>query len=258
MAVFDVEFYSQSLVRPVTFQLFLPNDPREGTYSGKMRTLFLLHGYTGAAGLWGHEQLAEQYQLALVMPNGENSFYLDGLSSDHKYATFLGKELVGYLRRTFRLALSPNETGICGLSMGGYGALHAALADPSAFGMVGAMSSALIVHEIAHMKPGEDNGMANYAFYHERFGDLETVEQSDANPEVLVDRLLASGCALPRIYLCCGTEDFLIEHNRQFHRFLDDRKVPHIYEESPGGHDNAFWSAYTPKIMEWMFAQQAS
>lgn len=253
MALFDVEFYSQSLIRPVTFKLFLPNDPREGTRTGKIRTLFLLHGYTGAAGLWGHEQMAEKYQLALVMPNGENSFYLDGLSTGHKYATFLGEELVQYLRKTFRLALSPKETGICGLSMGGFGALHTALAYPSVFGMAGAMSSALIVHEIAHLKPGESNGVANYQYYHECFGDLETVEQSAANPEVLIDSLKASGNPIPSLYLCCGTEDFLLENNREFHRFLIDREVPHIYQESPGGHDGAFWSEYTPKIMEWMF-----
>lgn len=256
MAFLDVEFYSRSLIRPVTFKMFLPNDPREGEAPANIRTLFLLHGYTGAAGLWGHEQLAEKYRVALVMPNGENAFYLDGISTGHKYASFLGQELVEYLRRTFGLAMRREETGICGLSMGGFGALHTALAYPETFGMAGAMSSALIVHEVAHLKPGESNGVANYEYYRECFGDLGQVEESDANPEVLVDRLKASGRALPEIYMCCGTEDFLLEPNRSFHRFLTDREVPHIYKESSGGHDGVFWGEYTPRIMEWMFGSQ--
>lgn len=253
MALYDISFYSQSLIRPVSFQMFLPNDPREGTDTGNIRTLFLLHGYTGAAGLWGHEQLAEQYRVALVMPSGENAFYLDGLSTGHKFATFLGQELVGYLRRTFRLAQTPEETGICGLSMGGFGALHTGLAYPETFGWIGAMSSALIVHSIAHMKPGQSDSVANYDYYHECFGDLETVEERDTNPEVQIDALKAAGRTLPQIYLCCGTEDFLLEHNRTLHRFLTDRDVPHVYRESKGNHDGVFWNEYTPKIMEWMF-----
>ena len=253
MAVLHVEFYSQSLIRPVSFQMFLPNDPREGEAAGKIRTLFLLHGYTGAAGLWGHEALAEKYRVALVMPSGENAFYLDGISTGHKYASFLGRELVEYLRRTFGLAMGPEETGICGLSMGGFGALHPALAYPENFGMAGAMSSALIVHGIARMKPGDANPVANYEYYRECFGDLDRVEESDANPEVLVEKLKAAGRPLPKIYMCCGTEDFLLEENRRFHRFLTDREVPHVYRESAGGHDGVFWGEYTPKIMEWMF-----
>lgn len=253
MAILHVEFYSQSLIRPVSFQMFLPNDPREGEAAGKIRTLFLLHGYTGAAGLWGHEALAEKYRVALVMPSGENAFYLDGISTGHKYASFLGRELVEYLRRTFGLAMGPEETGICGLSMGGFGALHTALAYPENFGMAGAMSSALIVHGIARMKPEDANPVANYEYYRECFGDLDRVEESDANPEVLVEKLKAAGRPLPKIYMCCGTEDFLLEENRRFHRFLTDREVPHVYRESAGGHDGVFWGEYTPKIMEWMF-----
>ena len=55
------------------------------------------------------------------------------------------------------------------------------------------MSSALIVHQIAGMKPCEDNGVANYDYYRECFGDLDAVLESDSNPEVLVKRLKDSG-----------------------------------------------------------------
>lgn len=260
MANMQIEFFSNSLVRPVTFKLFLPNDPRmppstsaEAPEQPHIKTLFVLHGYTGAAENWNLEALAQKYHFAIVSPNGENAFYLDGISTGHKFQTFLGVELVDYIRRTFGLAMTPEETYITGLSMGGFGALHTALAYPETFGKVGAMSSALIVHGIAHMKPGEDRGIGNYEYYRECFGDLETVEERDTNPEVLVKELKNAGKKLPEIFFCCGTEDFLLEPNRVFHSFLESQQIPHQYFEGKGGHDNEFWSEYKVKIVNWMF-----
>ena len=36
------------------------------------------------------------------------------------------------------------------------------------------------------MKPGGQDGLANYEYYRECFGDLDKVLESDNNPEVLV------------------------------------------------------------------------
>lgn len=261
MSKFNIEFFSKSLVRPVSFKMYIPNDPRPEVniaenpyYQRPTKVLFMLHGYTGNAYSWGIEALADKYNFAMVMPNGENAFFLDGLATGQKHGTFLGEELVEYIRKTFGLATGCEDTYIMGLSMGGFGSLHTALAYPENFGKVGAMSSALIIHGIAHMAPGTDNGMANYDYYHNCFGDLETVEESDANPEVLVKKLNAAGKKLPQIYMCCGTEDFLLGPNREFHKFLEEQNVTHEYVESKGIHDGVFWDEYTKKIVDWMFA----
>ena len=58
---------------------------------------------------------------------------------------------------------------------------------------------------------------------------------------------------MPKMYICCGTEDFLIEPNRQFRDFLKAESVEHEYHESKGNHDMVFWSEYIVKIVEWMF-----
>ncbi|MBQ6255503.1 MAG: esterase, partial [Clostridia bacterium] len=86
----------------------------------------------------------------------------------------------------------------------------------------------------------------------ECFGDLETVEQRDVNPEVLALKRKAEG-KLPEIFLACGTEDFLLENNRQMHKFLTDERIPHQYYESKGGHDMVFWHEYIVKAVQWMF-----
>ena len=256
MAYFRIEYFSNALHRSTSFEMLVPNDYRTDIPveipDKPMGTLFLLHGYTGKAGNWVPEELAVKYNFAIVMPTAENSFYLNGLSTGHAFQTLVGEEMVDYVRRTFGLAKNRENTCIAGMSMGGFGALHTALAYPDTFGKLSGLSSALIVHGIAHMKPGEDNGMGNYEYYRECFGDLETVEQRDVNPEVLALKCKAEG-KLPEIFLACGTEDFLLENNRQMHKFLTDERIPHQYYESKGGHDMVFWHEYIVKAVHWMY-----
>lgn len=259
MANLSIRFYSDSLQRTTTFTMYLPNDKRplppnaQPRKERPVKTIFLLHGYTGDGYNWLDEGLCEKYDIALVIPNGENGFWLDGLSTGHKYATFVAVELVNYVRKTFGLALTPDDTYVMGFSMGGYGALHYALAYPEVFGKAFGLSAANIVHGIAHMKESEGNPVANYAYYHECFGDLETVEESDANLEVLVKKIKASDRCFPGIYMACGTEDGLVYPNRDFHNFLEKEGVDHVYLEGPGVHDMAFWTEYAKKFIEMTF-----
>ena len=58
---------------------------------------------------------------------------------------------------------------------------------------------------------------------------------------------------IPDIFMCCGTEDFLLENNREFHNFLENRNIPHEYFESKGNHDMTFWNEYAEKAVKWMF-----
>lgn len=263
MANYTIRMYSNMLRRPTTFQMVIPNDERldfpapENPYKKRpMKVLFLLHGYTGDAGNWVPEELANKYNFAIVAPNGENSFWLDAEATGHQFASFVGVELIEYIRKTFGLAMKPEDTFVCGMSMGGFGALHTGLMFPETFGKIGAMSSALIVHQVASMEEGADNGMANYAYYAGCFGVPGKVLASRHNPETLVDELLQRKQKFPEIYMCCGTEDFLLENNREFHAFLEDRKVAHVYMESAGIHDMNFWNEYTLKIIDWMFLDE--
>ena len=56
MAQLSVKYFSQALNRNIRFEMYIPNDKPEDTPK-KMRTLFLLHGYTGDAGNWVPERL---------------------------------------------------------------------------------------------------------------------------------------------------------------------------------------------------------
>jgi S-formylglutathione hydrolase FrmB len=46
---------------------------------------------------------------------------------------------------------------------------------------------------------------------------------------------------LPAIRFDCGTEDGLLEENRDFHAHLESIGVPHEYAEFPGGHEWGYW-----------------
>lgn len=257
--------YSNCLHRRTSFKVVIPTDRRtdefppakENPYlKREMKTLFLLHGYTGDAECWIPEDLISRYNFAVICPSGENGFWLNGLSTGHAFQSFVGEELVKFVQDTFGLAKKREDTYICGLSMGGFGALHTALAYPEVFSKTVALSSALIQKEVSKMKPGSNNGVANYEYYRECFGEPEKVMESDNAPETLVKKILASDGKLimPEIYMSCGTEDFLIEPNRDMHRFLEENGVKHEYLEWSGIHDMKFWGEsvqkFIPVIME--------
>lgn len=263
MSNLTIRFYSNCLRRYTTFKMYLPCDIRQDwgqtdtKYSeNSTKTLFLLHGYTGDAENWVPEYLSDKYNFAVVIPSGENSFWLDGRSTGHQFCKFVGEEFVDYVRRVFRLAKDGSETYIMGLSMGGFGALHTAFAYPETFGKVAALSSALIVHEVAGMSEGQGNATANYEYYRECFGETSEVLNSRNNPEFLIDELQREGKNIPDIFMCCGTEDFLLENNRDLHKFLESRNVSHEYYESKGNHDMIFWSEYAEKAVKWMFEEK--
>ena len=128
--------------------------------------------------------------------------------------------------------------------MGGFGALHVGLSHPEQFGSIIALSSALIIHQVATMTPGFSNPVADYDYYAQTFGDPAAVLTSRNNPEVLVRDLKAAGAAIPSIYMACGTEDFLVESNRAFAAFLKEQQVPVKYEEGPGVHNWDFWNPH--------------
>ena len=260
MADLTVRFFSDALKRDVSFLMEIPNDirtdyPRNDLKrtDRHMKTLFLLHGYNGAAHNWIPGNLAEQYNFAIVIPSGENSFWLDGPATGRQFATFVGEELVEYVRKTFHLAMTKEDTYLMGYSMGGFGALHTAFAYPETFGKTAALSSALIHNEVAKMKEGEGNEVANYDYYRMCFGDPAKLAESDNNPEYLLKKQLAAGKKIPEIFMACGTEDFLLEPNRAFHKFLEEQKVEHVYMESKGIHDMKFWQEYAEKFIPMMF-----
>lgn len=267
MASGTMRFYSVCRSGQTNVRYVIPNDLMEEMkvgnphYERPMKTLILLHGFSGNESDWQFNGMAEdiafRYNMAVFMPDGGNNFYLDRESSSAKYGTYVGKELVDYVRKTFGLSDKREDTFIGGLSMGGFGALHTALAFPETFAGAVALSSALVIHELREMKEGDTNMLANMAYYEEVFGDMKTAHTTDKNPEVLFDSIVKAGGVMPRIYMACGTEDFLYNNNIQFRDYVAAHRRPQddfLYEEGPGIHEWRFWNEYIFRGMDWILS----
>lgn len=265
MALFQIHYLSAALSRIVTFHIYLPNDTSieftEGNpyYERPVKTLYLLHGYSGNTMDWimGSDamEISRKYNVAIVMPSGENSFYLDRKGTGNAYETFVAKELPDYIHKTFHLPDQKDDVIIGGLSMGGFGALRLGLKYNKTFSAAFGLSSALIVEDLATRSEKDmetlANSIADCDYYRNIFGDLSKVRDSDINPEFIVREHLKSGEKLPKIFMACGTEDFLIEQNRNFRNFLRDNMVDITYHESPGVHEWKFWNEYLEPAVVW-------
>lgn len=260
MASFNIELYSNCLRRATSLKMVIPTDKNMGIpnvmdnpyLKRPMKIVFLLHGYTGKGDCWIPDWLADKYNFAVICPTGENGFWLNGLSTGHAFQSFVGEELVEFVRKTFGLATKREDTYIMGMSMGGFGALHTALAYPDVFSKAAPLSSAFIHHEVANMKPGDSNPVANYDYYRECFGEPGKLLESENNPETLVKKIIKEGKKMPEIFMAVGTEDFLLEPNRAMHKFLEDQKVAHTYLEWGGMHDMKFWNECVEKFIPMM------
>lgn len=260
MASGRMEFHADTIMQHANFAFVIPNDfvmeeiknPRH--YDRPTKTLILLHGLTGTDTDWLYggvaQEMAKQYNLAVFMPTTGNSFYLDRGYQGGNFASFVGEELPEYIRKTFGFCRKREETMIAGLSMGGFGAIHTALQFPDVFSTGIALSSALVIHEVAELGDRKNSVMPK-AMVLDVFGDPDTLLDSDRNPEVLYHRLKAEGKQIPKLYLAIGREDSLYGVNQDFRRFLEEEGADFFYEDGPGIHNWDFWNEYLPRGLEW-------
>ncbi|MEM1214148.1 MAG: alpha/beta hydrolase family protein [Bacteroidota bacterium] len=196
--------------------------------------VYLLHGYSGRYDDWYERvddlpTLLNEQQLIVVTPDGAtNSWYLDSpQDSSSRFFTYISQEVPSYIDAHFRTYQDARFRGITGLSMGGHGALSIALQHPEWFGVAGSMSG------VVDLRPYPNNWeirnhLGTYAEDSTSWAKHSVVEMVD-QPN------------LPQLIIDCGTEDFLIDENRDLHQRLIDRKIPHTYIERPGSHDWLYW-----------------
>ncbi len=257
MAIFKVEFFSKSFNRIVPITVCLPIETRDELPKVKQpfKTLYLLHGLTSFHSDWMDivhiPALAQEYGMAIVMPNGENGFYLDDKVRGALYGEFLGKELIEFTREAFNLSDKREDTLIGGLSMGGYGAARNGLKYSDVFGTIIALSAAYITDNLSKIKPSDERPGLSYEYCVHTFGKPDEILGSDVDPKFLAKELIKSNKTLPNYYIACGTEDFLIEQNRDYVKYLNEIEFPHEYVEGKGVHDHNFWHEYIKKALDW-------
>ncbi|WP_027109194.1 alpha/beta hydrolase [Lacticigenium naphthae] len=257
MATVNVTFQSRSLYRKVQFTAIIPTrtkslyDPKDTQESetGPFPTLYLLHGWDGNQEDWIQNtrivELANQFGIAVVMPAGENSFYIDHPNGD-AYGQLIGEELITESRHLFPLSTSREDTWIAGLSMGGYGALRNGLKYADTFGKVAAFSSR-VFRRTDKKRMDEQNAIDKRLK-----AALGASSYAGMPEEMDVEWLLLHTDNMPELFVACGSEDFLIEENRGLHDFLIENEIVHEFVEAPGGHNWDFWNEILPGTIEWL------
>ncbi|MGF2055971.1 alpha/beta hydrolase [Vagococcus fluvialis] len=261
MALVQVNFISKMLSRTVTFNAIIPLDKisfgeEEVDEEKTLKTLYLLHGafgnYTDYLSGTRIQRWAEEHNLAVIMPSGENQFYVDKPSCGENYGAYVADELVEFTRKMFPLSHKKEDTFIAGLSMGGYGALINGLKYHETFSHIGAFSPGLMIDDIASRSELLSVTGWSMDFYDNVFGGIDTIKNSDKDYYYLIDQLLENKKEIPKIYLPIGTDDFLLESVRGFKSFVDKRDVPLTYIEDDGGHEWDFWDKYVKNFLEWL------
>jgi S-formylglutathione hydrolase FrmB len=204
-SVLTVEWHSVGLARATTYTALVPE-----TGTPPFAVLYQLHGASDDHRAWLYKsnllRHVDGLPLVVVMPSGENSYYLDA------WEKLVVDDLPAHVSRTFRVR--DGKAAIGGLSMGGFGAIRLGLKYSERYSSIYAHSSKL------------------------------TATGDDRDAAVIAARVDAA--KMPVLAFDCGVDDHLIEDSRRFAAALRALGLPHEYREHPGAHTWDYWDRHVP------------
>ena len=255
MVLFRGDIKCKSLQRRTSVSVILPADnihflqDSEEIVPKPYKTLYLLHGLYGSDDIFlantSIQKFAEDHGIAVVIPCGENSFYVDNEKAHAYYGEYVGQELLEITRNIFPLSHKREDTFIAGFSMGGYGAIRNGLKYFENFSKIGMISPALITDDIVHFSDDE-NVLRSRDYYESVFGNLSEIKNSDKDPKYLIDNCPK----IPDIYIACGRDDFLFEKSRDFNDYLRSKDINATFVEAEGEHTWEFCDRYIKEFIK--------
>lgn len=253
MSLQRVEFYSEALTRQVNVTVIMPFEKTDKKYP----VLILLHGWMGNQDDWVRYtklyEYAKKWGICIVMPSGENKFYIDNASTNDYFSKFISIELLDWVQHTYNVSRAVEDTLIGGLSMGGFGALINGLKHPERFGHIIALSPALIKKEIMQYHEVGNRILSEKQIT--TIFDIETVadyHNSINDYEYLLD-IVCKQTQKPNLYLACGTEDWLLPYNQDFVSLLTEKKYPFVHTFDSGDHNWEYWDKHIKLALVWYF-----
>ena len=248
-----IQFQSKLVNTTLPYNVILPPDYRASATT-RYPVLYLLHGWDGHYTDWltrtNVADYAAQYRMIIVMPEGNDSWYIDGAAGiNDKYESYILKELMPDVDKRYRTIQSRYGRAVAGLSMGGYGAIKLGLKYPATFAFAGSVSGAFGVTRYTE----KEMGGANLKPFMKTFGPVGS-ETRKANDVFEIVRGLSTArvASLPYFYFDCGTED-AAQHfnpNRELSELFLEKKIPHEYRELPGNHSWQYWDQQIPVVLK--------
>lgn len=250
----SLEVPSAAMNKTYRAAVVLPESYSSNKSKAAYPVMYLLHGASGHFRDWLTltpdkmlvKNLADQYNLIIVMPEGEvYGWYLDSpVNPNSKFETHIINEVIPKVDATYRTVPSNKGRVITGLSMGGHGAMYLSTRHPELFCAAGTMSGAMDMNwskfliSDTYAKSLQDR-------FEKLLGSADPTSEIVAQNSVvnMVETIKKNGLA---IMIDCGVDDFLIDTNRELHRRLVYNKVPHDYIERPGAHTWEYWQNALP------------
>ncbi len=254
--------HSAVLKSYITYYVIIPSHYKEDTlgvpldeiYPFKRRllpVLYLFHGGVADASCWlrytNIEALAEELDIAVVMPNVGNSYYTDMVHGP-AYYMFVSEELPRMVHSVFPLSDKREDNFTAGLSMGGYGALKVALRNPERYKGVVSLSGVVDIMDLLTCGLYEDLLDLDSIFG----SDREKVRGSEEDLYSLAKGLVDGNKRIPDIYLAVGCKDYFAKSNEEYAGFLGKLGIDCCFELGEGNHDWDFWNPHLRRGLKWL------
>ncbi len=234
------ESFSEARAARIAYYAFVPGGSKEvACYP----VLYLLHGAYDSYTAWSDHaekiicDLVSEYRIIIITPEGGSfGWYADSrFVKNNQIETYFLNELIPDVEKNFP---TNGLRGIAGLSMGGHGAFVLCLRNPGVFSSVSSMSGIL---DITRHK--------NQWRLPEVFGPYEGEYIADWEQHSalkLIEKNADYIRSLQMLITVSKGDQLSIADNRLVHKQLEKMKAEHLYYESPGGHDWAYWTSQLP------------
>ncbi len=250
MALIQFDFFSETLRLSSSINVvFSQRIKIQKRPSHKSPVLYLLHGLSDDHSAWTRktsiERFVEQYDVVVVMPAVHRSFYRNTYAG-HRYYDYVAEELPEICRNYFSISHAPAETFVAGLSMGGYGAFKLALANPERYAAAASLSGAL---DIAGLSDLREDFLPEWLSV---FGPQASIQGTEDDLLHLASQSCKGSTRPPKLYQCCGTEDYLYPANQNFLAHARSIGLDLDYSEGPGSHEWGYWDAQIQHVLDWL------
>lgn len=245
MAFLEVKFFSDVLGMCMSMNVVLPQNA-----GGKYPTLYLLHGMSDDHTSWSRltsiERYADEYGIAVVMPNAHLSWYTD-MKYGGAYRAFIGEELPQICRSFFPMMSDKREDNyLAGNSMGGYGSMAIALTYPDSFAIAAPLSGAFDPKWLYDPKHPENT------YFNDIFGGIDSFDGGKDDLWGLAEKVKSVGGNAPKVFIWCGTEDFLFDVNTSYRDHLVSLGYDITYTQSPGNHSWHYWDREIQTVLRYI------
>ena len=229
-------YYSRPIERQRELRVYTP--PGYESSDASYPVLVLQHGHSDSFATWTEygkahwildNLIAQKKAVPMII------VMLDGHPIPESYGNGRSPENTEELRKDLLLSALPlveeryrvlpgkENRAIAGLSMGGLHSLSIGLSERDTFSVIGSFSGAI--------------------------PDSEFLDSALSDPQEVSE-------SLSLLWIACGKDDFLLEENQKLVALLEEKKIPHEWVFTEGGHKWPIWRDYLSQFAPLLFKNE--